>query len=1441
VYDTENPVPRSEGKLLLRSAKRKFGRRRYHLFRSRLREIRFATFDYTRKLLRGNPIFAQPGEEGYDPDVEKQAKALFKRKDPLSPEVRARMAKERAKPVMATEHGSHRITVGGKPGWAPGQKVKTRAAGRAEITRQQKDLTALPKETPFEELPPSGDYLPRQKSGPTSKRGSGVPGSTPPPYTWDPSKGGPGDIHYTYRNQFPPHLRPALTPEQIRANALQWRDPLSSHETKAKAGLGPNLILTRNTKDISGKARPPTGLASRYLEPGYDAAEREEVQRARDKLAGQIQSVRKETIQPMRAARRKAVGLMPVRPMSEKKIADIRLKGWKRGDKSIVETGKMVPVLMKHNQPNIPIHDLNLTPQGLQDIHHEQRNIISEIQETHKAKAAKIKEGIFQRIHKKLTGAAQTEGKGLFGDAKRHTVTRYEEIEKGARGIVDQSFDPSRTSAAGELARVPGRLKTATPAQMEHHEASQIAEHAGVHPDWIKKQHRDFFHHTRMGETQSGADEIRSALGSKIFSHVTMPEAAAAKRSYPLIAKLGKRTAIGAGIAAGLGLGTYAASKIRKRKQEFRFEAKGMIPYSRAKRLVAEVKARTLRRAAAQGRLKGYGPLPGKDVNPEEISNITKSDKQDEGLMSNLHQNLVRNAEVVQSARYKANKRQLDRARAEGHAAGTAAMESDLDAQRQASMNIIGGLKEDLSKTRHIAVAGGVGGLGVGAGAGYYSGKRNDRRQETRFAIPTPGGRAYRALREKLKHNLGHEIAIGAALTGGITAADAATSAIFPAHGQTRKEAAAEGAKRGAVYGSVLSGVEPLIRIPLSKKLSMSSKLKEIRFRSVKWEDNPLYPEDSKKSVQEVPIKKIVSHQDAVKRHIVEEYKKKPGKALPILHKIGGKYYVEDGNHRIVAKSEKGDKTIRAAVRELQSRIKEIKFQEWATLHFEDPDIPSPWNKKRRLTVAQDRYRKVIREREIERHEANIGKSALTGAALGGVIHHKLGTRLIPSLAVGAGAGLAAQTAAMIHGHGTKDPYGEASISGKRIERLPYQVGGLAAAGLVGHSLYKSARKVKLFSSPSRLIHFQWMPTEDNRVPWHVKETKRWLQHPQSRVEWAQKWGARAGRIKKDIGLPQTKKGKIVDERGRERTPEWKKDWFKRSVYGGAAVAGLVGVGVLGRRIGTSAGEAARLIDKGAKIGELTPWQRMSANIASKNVFRAGKESISSKFPTATKGVRKMGGLRQEFHDVYNDLLRKGNTAIESRAGTITGVTKKIDRKTGKASAYQFVNPAEAKENLVVSQAREGKLTEAVEQEKRRRTKIRKGQIGRSAMDFLTQPPKSGPENLSVLLDDLIQFQDQEPGYVKVKPHYRKERRYKTQDERWDNVRRKQQSREGALFGGLIATGGLGAAGGILYKGHSQKAAEDMEQRVADQLAQIKAARRAAVRSGASKVIHFPK
>jgi ATP-grasp domain, R2K clade family 3 len=158
-----------------------------------------------------------------------------------------------------------------------------------------------------------------------------------------------------------------------------------------------------------------------------------------------------------------------------------------------------------------------------------------------------------------------------------------------------------------------------------------------------------------------------------------------------------------------------------------------------------------------------------------------------------------------------------------------------------------------------------------------------------------------------------------------------------------------------------------------------------IQFKE-KWVDNPLYPKDQKRSIQEVPIKHIVSHQDAVKEGTVKKYKKRPGRALPTLHKVGKKYYVEDGNHRIVSKMEKGEKTVRASVREqkLSARLREIRFAQ-AVPYW---DIRDERGKSARVYApgSQRRYREPMPEWKRKRTQRHILEGVIAGTALlGGV------------------------------------------------------------------------------------------------------------------------------------------------------------------------------------------------------------------------------------------------------------------------------------------------------------------------------------------------------------------------------------------------------------------------------------------------------------------------
>jgi hypothetical protein len=127
-----------------------------------------------------------------------------------------------------------------------------------------------------------------------------------------------------------------------------------------------------------------------------------------------------------------------------------------------------------------------------------------------------------------------------------------------------------------------------------------------------------------------------------------------------------------------------------------------------------------------------------------------------------------------------------------------------------------------------------------------------------------------------------------------------------------------------------------------------SSRSRPIHFENAKWVDNPLYPDTVTTTVKDVPIKHIVSHQDAVKEHIVKKYKKNPSRSLPVLHKVGKKYYVEDGNHRIVSKIEKGETTVRAKVMEMGARLREVRFQD----EFRRPKPAEPTAQLRNVAIG---------------------------------------------------------------------------------------------------------------------------------------------------------------------------------------------------------------------------------------------------------------------------------------------------------------------------------------------------------------------------------------------------------------------------------------------------------------------------------------------------------
>lgn len=619
---------------------------------------------------------------------------------------------------------------------------------------------------------------------------------------------------------------------------------------------------------------------------------------------------------------------------------------------------------------------------------------------------------------------------------------------------------------------------------------------------------------------------------------------------------------------------------------------------------------------------------------------------------------------------------------------------------------------------KKIGIGAGIAGL---LGAGAYGAYKLKKRRETQFSVPRG---AFQNLQGKLKGlRIGkvgkHELIVGSALTGGITAADAVTSAVYPEPGKTRKQAAWSGAKRGAIYGAVLSGVEPLIRMPLDKRLHLhSSKMK--------------------------------------------------------------------------------------------------------TIQLESGDIPSPWNPKKRLTVVQDRYRKSVREEEINRKESNLAKSAAAGAAVGGLLRHKVGLKLTPSLVAGAAGGLGLGTAALLHGRTTRDPYGEESIASKRIERGVYQAGGVTAAALAAHKLYKAGRRSKLFSSRLKEIRFQQFVKAPDDTPWHIKEARRWIKHPQSRVENAAKWVGRASRTAEDLSLPRNKRtGEVIDERGRTRKAEWQKPYFQRTLYTGAVVGGLTALGLAGRKIYKTSETAGNILkigsEKGIKIGmgDLTQGERLSLNITSGNWHRALRKTLRGKFPKMASGLDRMSNLRGEFKQAKESIYGTINKGIEKKVGALGGAKTQYypvgHELEGQVKGIEIINPAKADEDLANIAKREKVMKRAAESLVNKRKKVIKSQVARGRLEEIIKPPE---EKFSAQLKE-IRFED-EAGYVKVKPHYRQPRSQQPRTQR-------KKFREGVLAGGIVGAAGLGTAGGFIYhstrQGVKEKAAEEAVKRVEEILA----------------------
>lgn len=320
--------------------------------------------------------------------------------------------------------------------------------------------------------------------------------------------------------------------------------------------------------------------------------------------------------------------------------------------------------------------------------------------------------------------------------------------------------------------------------------------------------------------------------------------------------------------------------------------------------------------------------------------------------------------------------------------------------------------------------------------------------------------------------------------------------------------------------------------------------------------------------------------------------------------------------------------------RKMSSKSKLIQFQQM----------------NQRTLVARDRYVKQIHERDVDRANKYYIRTGLLGAGIGALLSKK---NLSKSILTGAGIGVGAQKLARMYGNTTRDQFGDRSIEGKRIERVPSYAGTALLAG-VG---LKKLAGFKKFCSSLKLVQFD--EPNDDGPEWLQKWAHKKLYgrdyNTMGQAQRVKKYAGRTHRIIRDLnikrqGLPN------IDARGRPRKNEWEKPW----------VAGAL----------TTAGLAASIygLKKGVKFMNKAPLESRWGQL--KEGFMRGEGAVAEKVP----GLQKVG---QMYHGVMSDLKRWRDKPLtgplkyeHSKFNQVTGKMKteaQIAKETSEKSTKDFL------------------------------------------------------------------------------------------------------------------------------------------------------------------------
>lgn len=372
----------------------------------------------------------------------------------------------------------------------------------------------------------------------------------------------------------------------------------------------------------------------------------------------------------------------------------------------------------------------------------------------------------------------------------------------------------------------------------------------------------------------------------------------------------------------------------------------------------------------------------------------------------------------------------------------------------------------------------------------------------------------------------------------------------------------------------------------------------------------------------------------------------------------GGLGGIVGGGYGVLQGADEGQQV--DSIRNVRKDLKKMSAKPQRIIQFQEPQI-------NRQAVAKHRYKNQIEDSEWARKERNLTRSALVGGALGLLLRKRLPLKAGSAASFVGGMGAGAGIQGAVNAINPKDEFGDKTVKAKRAEKLPWQAGIAAGAGILGWKGLRKIQSIRKMSSKEKAIQFDIRDLVDTAITGtanahltqyrqkkkeegYLKEIKR-SERQATRVR---RDYERAKNLIKDAKLKLKGETKY-DSRGRERKNEWDKSWVRNA----AITAGVAGALLIAKRPIGKIKEEADILWKAGRRGEGFPQLYNSLkSFVKPNTYDLEK---SKTFVQRVKGTKlePLGKIVEAGKKAWRE-------AKEYGTGKITNVAESLDKaRTG--------------------------------------------------------------------------------------------------------------------------------------------------------------------------------